>query len=57
MVMPVSGIEMAVGMRMAGAVGVGVLVLVKDDFEPPAKGVGDAAQGFEARDVIAALET
>jgi hypothetical protein len=57
MIMPVSGIEMAVGMRMAGAVGVDMLVFVKDDFEPPAKDVGDAAQGLEARDVIAALET
>ena len=40
---------------MAGAVGVGMLVLVKDDFEPPAKHIGDAAQGPEARDMIAPL--
>ncbi len=49
-------VEMAVRVRMAGAVGVAVLVLVKDDFEPPAKGVGDAAQRFQARHMIAALE-
>jgi hypothetical protein len=54
--MLVIGIEMAVRVRMAGAVGMGVLMLVKDDFEPPAKHIGDPAQGLQARHVIAALE-
>lgn len=54
--MPVIGIEMAVRVRMAGAVGVAVLMLVKNDFEPPGEGVGDPAQGLEARHVIAALQ-
>jgi hypothetical protein len=54
--MPVIGIKMAVRVRMAGAAGVTVLMLVKDDLEAPAKGVGDAAQGLQARNVIAAFE-
>ena len=54
--MPVIGVGMGVRVRMAGAVGMGVFVLVKDDFEAPAKGLGDAAQGLEVRHVIAAFE-
>ena len=54
--MLVIGVEMTVRMRMSRPVGMAVLVLVKNDFEPPAKGVGNPAQGFQARHVIAALK-
>jgi hypothetical protein len=50
-------IMMAVGVRVAGSVRVLVFVLVEDDFQAPAERIGDAAQGGEARDMIAALET
>jgi hypothetical protein len=49
-------IIVAVGVRVAGSIRVYVLVLVEDDFQPPAEGIGDAAQSGEARDVIAALK-
>jgi hypothetical protein len=42
---PVIGIEMAVRMRMARAVGVPVLVLVEHDLELAAERLGDAARG------------
>ena len=42
---------------MAGSVRVYVFVLVEDDFQAPPKGIGDAAQRGEARDMIATLET
>src|SRR2546428_7315203 len=50
------GIGMAVRMGMAGAVLVLMLVLVEHDFELAAEGFGDAAQGLQARHVIAAFE-
>ncbi len=54
--MLVIGVEMTVRMRMPRPVGMAVLVLVKNNFEPPAKSVGNPAQGFQARHVIAALK-
>src|SRR5438477_6172086 len=54
--MPVIGISMAVRMRMAGAVGVHMFVLVEHDFELAPERLGDAAQGLEARHVVAAFE-
>ena len=42
---------------MTRAVGMDVFVLVEDDLEVPSEGVGDAAQCFQAGDVIAALQT
>ena len=46
---PVVGIVVPVRVGMPGAVGVFVLVLVKDDLEPAAEGLGDAAQRSQAR--------
>jgi hypothetical protein len=54
--MVVIGVEMTVRMRMPRPIGMAVLVLVKHNFEPPAKGVGNPAQGLQARHVIAALK-
>lgn len=51
------GIVMAVRMRVARPVGMHMFVVVKDDFQTTPKGVGDAAKGGEARDMIAAFET
>ena len=56
MVMPMIEVEMAVGMRMPRPVGMGVLVLVKNNFEPTAKRVRNPTQGFQARHVVTALE-
>ncbi|MGA8756685.1 MAG: hypothetical protein WB611_10190 [Stellaceae bacterium] len=56
MLMLVIGAEMTVRMRMSRPIGMAVLVLVKNNFEPPAKGVGNPAQGLQARHVIAALK-
>jgi hypothetical protein len=53
----VIGIMMAVGVRVTGSVHVLVFVLVEDDLQAPAERIGDAAQGGETRDVIAAFET
>lgn len=41
---------------MAGSVRVLVFVLVEYDLQTPVERIGDAAQGGEARDVIAALQ-
>ena len=57
MVVLVLGVMVAVGMHMPGAVGMPVFVLVEDDLEVPAEGVGDAAERFQAGDMIAALQT
>ena len=51
------GIVMAVRMRVARPVGMHMFVVVEDDFQTTPKGVGDAAKGGEARDMIAAFET
>ena len=56
MAVPVRGIVMAVRMRMPGAIGVSVLVLVEDDLEVPAECVGDAAQRLQAWHMIATLK-
>ena len=42
---------------MPCAAGMYVFVLVEDDFEVPAKGIGDAAERFQAGDVIASFQT
>jgi hypothetical protein len=49
-------IVVAVRMGMPCPVGVLMLVLVKDDFQAPIVCLGDPAQGFEAGNVIAALQ-
>src|SRR5258707_15034689 len=41
---------------MAGAVGMHMLVLVEHDLQLAAEYLGDAAQGLEARHMIAALQ-
>jgi hypothetical protein len=51
------GIMMAMGVRVADSVRVLVFVLVEDDLQASAERVGDAAQGGQARNMIAALET
>ena len=48
---------MAMGVRVAGSVRMLVFVLVEDDFQTPAERIGNAAQGGEARNMIAAFET
>jgi len=48
---------MDVRVAMASAVGVGVFVLVEDDFDASAESVGDAAECLEAGHVIAAFQT
>jgi hypothetical protein len=53
----VTGIMMVVGVRVTDSVHVLVFVLVEDDLQAPAERIGDAAQGGEARDVIATFET
>jgi hypothetical protein len=54
--MLVSRIVMVVRMRMAGAIGVLVLMLVELDLQAPPECLGDPAQGREAWDMIAALQ-
>jgi hypothetical protein len=49
-------LEMAVRMRVAGTVRMLVFVLVEHDLQAAPKGIGNAAQGSEARNMIAALE-
>jgi len=49
-------IEMAVRMRVAGAVRMLVFVLVKHDLQSAPEGIGNATQGSEARNVITPLE-
>jgi hypothetical protein len=56
MVVRVVPIVMAVGMGMARAVGVLMLVLVEHDLETTAEGVGYAAQRLQARNMIAAFQ-
>ena len=48
---------MAMRMFMAGTVGMFVLMLVEDNLNPPSKGIGDAAQRFKAREMVAALQS
>lgn len=50
------GIFVAVRVRMAGSVRVDVFVLVEDYFQPASKGIGDAAERGEARNVISPLQ-
>ena len=57
MIVLMIGIMMAVGVRVAGSVRVLMFMLVEDDLQAPAERIGDAAQGGEARDMIAAFET
>nr|WP_292767440.1 hypothetical protein [Mesorhizobium sp.] len=49
-------VVMAMRVRMAGAVGMVVLVFVEDDLEPAAKAIRDPAERREAWHVIAALK-
>jgi len=56
MIVLMIGIVMAVRVRVAGSVRVLVFMFVEDDLQAPAERVGDAAQGGEARDMIAALQ-
>jgi hypothetical protein len=56
MVVSVLGIVMAVRVRMSCAIGMNVWVLVENDLEAPPKGVGDAAEGLQARNMIAPLQ-
>jgi hypothetical protein len=56
MMVLVCGIVMTVRMRVAGAVSVHVLVLVKDDADAPSKGIRDATQRPQARNVVAPLQ-
>jgi hypothetical protein len=55
-IVPMVWIEMAVRMRVAGAVRMLVFVFVEDNFQAPAERTGNAAQSSQAWDVIAALE-
>ena len=48
---------MAVRVRMPRPIGMQVLVFVKNDIEAPPKGVGDAAERLQARNMIAPLQT
>jgi len=50
-------VVMAMGMDVPCAVSMHVFVLVEDDFEVPAEGVGDTAERLQARDMIAAFQT
>ena len=54
---PVLRIAMAMRMRVSGTVGMYVLMLVEDNLNPASKGVGDAAQGFKAREMVAAFQS
>ena len=56
MIVLMIGIMMAVRVRVAGSVRVLVFMLVEHDLQAPAERVGDAAQGGEARDMIAAFK-
>jgi len=56
MIVLMIGIVMTVRVRVAGSVRVLVFMLVEDYLQAPAERVGDAAQGGEARDMIAALQ-
>ncbi len=56
MTVPVLRVVMGVRMCVPGPVCVGVLVLVKCDLEMTSEGIGDAAQRFQAGDVIATLQ-
>lgn len=47
---------MAVGMRMARPVRMYVLVLMENDGEPSSKGIGNATERPQTRDVIAPLQ-
>src|SRR6516164_1623659 len=49
-------VEMAVRMRVAGAIRMLMFVLVEHDLQAMAEGIGDAAQGPEARNMITAFE-
>jgi hypothetical protein len=50
-------ILMVMRVRVAGSVRVLVFVLVELDLQASAERIGDAAQGGQARDMIAPLET
>src|SRR5580700_9622461 len=50
------GVGMAVRVGVAGAVGMPMLGLVENDFELATEGLGDAAQGLQARHMVAAFE-
>jgi len=56
MIVPVIGIVVNMRMRMAGAVGVLVLMLVEFDPKATTECAGDPAQGCEARYMIASLQ-
>jgi hypothetical protein len=49
-------VAMAVRVRMACAVSMIVFVFVKHDFQTPAEGISDPAQGLKARYVVATLK-
>ena len=50
-------IAMTMGMIVSGTVGMYVLMLVEHNLNPASKGVGDAAQCFKAREMVAALQS
>jgi hypothetical protein len=50
-------IVVAMRVRVEGSVRVPMLVLVENDLQTSAERIGDAAQGSEARDMIAPLQT
>ena len=50
------GIVVAMRVGMAGTVRVYVFMLVEDNLQPAPERIGDAAQGREAWDMIAALQ-
>jgi hypothetical protein len=57
MVVPMVAVVVAMGVRMSGAVGMLMFVLVEHDLQTPAKCVGDPAEGGEVWHMIAALQT
>lgn len=57
MVVRMLRVVMAMGVHVPCAVGMRVFMFMEDDRKVPSKGVGDATEGFEARDVNAAFET
>lgn len=52
----VCGVVMTVRMPVPGAIGMHMLVLVEEDLEIAAEGVGNAAERPEARHVVAPLQ-
>jgi hypothetical protein len=53
----VLGVVMAMGMHVPCAVSMYVFVLVEDNLEVPVEHISNAAERFQARDMIAAFQT